>query len=178
MGGLPRDYPSIRMSGVKGTMDMPLIGTGTWEYNPSVVEQVVINTFKLGMRHVDTAYVYENQVGVGIGLGSVAKTLKLERSDYFVTSKIPGGLNASATTQALTESLSQLNLEFVDLMLLHWPAPGVDAKGSAQRKEQWLALEKWAKEGHARAIGVSHYCQKHLEDILAVASLPIALNQN
>ena len=96
----------------------------------------------------------------------------LRRDEYFVTSKIPGGLNASATTSALEQSLAQLKLPYVDLMLLHWPG-----SGAKSRQEQWVALESWAKQGKARAIGISHYCRHHLDDILKVATLPVALNQ-
>jgi len=62
-------------------------------------------------------------------------------------------------------------------MLIHFPATWGGVGGAALRKEEWLALEKWAKAGKARAIGVSHYCKSHIEDILSVATLPIALNQ-
>ena len=109
-----------------------------------------------------------NQEGVGAALARQS----LRRDEYFVTSKIPGGLNASATTAALEQSLEELKLPYVDLMLLHWPA-----SGAKSRQEQWLALETWAKQGKARAIGISHYCRHHLDDILAVATLPVALNQ-
>jgi len=110
-------------------------------------------------------------------VGAALKKVALPRQDFFVTSKIPGGLNSSATTAALNLALSQLGLEYVDLMLLHFPATWGGVGGPAGRKEQWLALEKWAKSGKARAIGVSHYCKTHIEDILSVATLPIALNQ-
>ena len=74
--------------------------------------------------------------------------------------------------------LEQLGLDYVDLMLIHFPA-SFDGKqgGPALRKEEWTALEKWALSGKAKAIGVSHYCKSHVEDILSVATLPIALNQ-
>merc|ERR1719160_478771 len=101
----------------------------------------------------------------------------MPRNEFFVTSKIPGGLNASATEAALNQALEQLGLEYVDLMLIHFPASWTGVGGAALRKEEWLALEKWAKAGKARAIGVSHYCKTHIEDILSVATLPIALNQ-
>ena len=109
-----------------------------------------------------------NQDGVGAALARQS----LPRNEYFVTSKIPGGLNASATTAALEQALDQLKLAYVDLMLLHWPG-----SGARSRQEQWIALEAWAKQGKARAIGISHYCRHHLDDILAVATLPVALNQ-
>eukprot|EP00928_Gymnodinium_smaydae_P046579 TRINITY_DN31031_c0_g1_i1.p1 TRINITY_DN31031_c0_g1~~TRINITY_DN31031_c0_g1_i1.p1 ORF type:complete len:332 (-),score=68.89 TRINITY_DN31031_c0_g1_i1:64-1059(-) len=179
---LPAEYPTIPMRGVLGNVPMPMVGIGTWQYNSSLAESVVTEAFKLGYRHVDTAMIYENQVGVGAAL----KKSGLERSEYFVTSKIPGGLNATATKAALDSVLKDLDLEYVDLMLIHFPtafpsealSQGTGApSGPALRKEEWLAMEAWAKSGRARAIGVSHYCQSHVEDILSVATVPIALNQ-
>lgn len=184
---------------------MPLIGLGTWLYNDSVAEGAILKAFDIGYRHVDTAFGYKNQVGVGKALAKSG----VKRADYFVTSKIPGGLNATATEQTLELGMKQLGyvhsklinlqfricmcmyiyrytysyvyvflciyiyrLEYVDLMLLHYPVPHGD------RKAEWLALEKWAKTGKARAIGVSHYCKSHLDEVLSVATLPVALNQN
>jgi len=166
--GLPSGYPSIPMKGIKGNVDMPLIGLGTWLYNDSVAEGAILKAFDIGYRHVDTAFGYKNQVGVGKALAKSG----VKRADYFVTSKIPGGLNATATEQTLELGMKQLGLEYVDLMLLHYPVPHGD------RKAEWLALEKWAKKGKARAIGVSHYCKSHLDEVLSVATLPVALNQN
>jgi diketogulonate reductase-like aldo/keto reductase len=163
------------MHGVREIIRMPLIGFGTWQYNSSFADQAVVNAFGVGYRHVDTANVYKNQVGVGRALASLSY---LNREDFFVTTKIPGGLNESATWDALEDDLKELQLDYVDLMLIHWPTPGNDAEGAKQRQQQWLTLEKWAKQGKARAIGVSHFCQQHLEDILSVATLPVALNQN
>jgi len=176
MGGLPSDYPSVPMNGVHGKVRMPLFGIGTWLYNNSVAKGAVEAAFKLGYRHVDTAFDYSNLVGVGQAL----KAAGVPRSDFFVTSKVPGGLNASATTDALQQSLDQLGLEAVDLMLVHFPA-GMDQSGlpngPAQRQESWRALEQFAKQGKARAIGVSHYCESQIKDIMKVKTLPIAINQ-
>jgi len=170
---LPAGYPSIPMSGVQGKIEMPLVGLGTWQYNDSVSETAVTAALQVGFRHVDTALGYGNQVGVGAAL----KKSTLARHEFFITSKIPGGLNASATEASLELALQQLGLDYVDLMLIHFPATWAGVGGAAMRKEEWLALEKWAKAGKARAIGVSHYCKTHIEDILSVATLPIALNQ-
>ena len=90
---LPANYPTVAMHGVHGDVPMPLVGLGTWQYNSSVTEVAVHDAFKLGFRHVDTAYMYQNQDGVGRGL----KKAGLKREEYFVTTKIPGGLNASET---------------------------------------------------------------------------------
>lgn len=175
--GLPPSYPSVPMNGVSGQqIPMPLFGIGTWLYNDTVAKAAVEAAFKLGYRHVDTAFDYGNLVGVGQAL----KASGVARNEFFVTSKVPGGLNASATGQALQQSMAQLGLDFVDLMLLHFPA-GMNQQGlpngPAQRQESWLALEKFAKNGGARAIGVSHYCERQLKDILEVKTLPVAVNQ-
>merc|ERR550532_3095333 len=171
--GLPHDYPSVPMNGTHGVIAMPLYGLGTWLYNSSVTEMAATTALAMGYRHIDTAFVYENQDGVGRAL----KSSGLDRKDYFVTSKIPGGLNASATTATANQCLEQLGLSYVDLMLIHFPATFDGKGGKAARAEEWKALEKWAKSGKARAIGVSHYCARQIKDIQEVATLPIAVNQ-
>jgi len=171
--GLPTGYPSVKIDGVSGQVDMPLFGIGTWEYNDTLAEAAVTTAFSLGYRHVDTAYIYENQVGVGRAL----KKSGVSRGDFFVTTKIFGGLNSSEAAKALDKCLEDLQLDYVDLMLLHFPASTSGTGGAALRKEEWLALEKWAKAGKAKAIGISHYCKRQVEDIQSVATLPIAVNQ-
>merc|ERR1719277_1522061 len=144
--GLPTGHPTIPMRGANGHIDMPLFGIGTWLFNDTVAETAVAKAFTLGYRHVDTASMYNNAIGVGRAL----KSSKLNREDFFVTSKIPVGLNITATEQGMQQNLEQLQLDYVDLMLIHVPATGQKA-----RQEQWLALEKFAKAGKAKAIGVS-----------------------
>lgn len=171
--GLPATYPSIPMRGITGEVAMPLVGIGTWQYDSSFASRVVQTAFKHGYRHVDTALVYGNHLGVSEAIHGSS----LNREEFFVTTKIPGGLNASAATAAAEQCLAELKLDYVDLMLIHFPASFEGKGGSELRKEQWLSLEKWAKAGKARALGVSHYCKSHLDDILSVNSVPVALNQ-
>lgn len=167
---LPTGYPTVPIRGVSGKpVRMPMIGLGTWLYPDAVAQSAVTTAFSLGYRHVDTAFGYKNQGGVGQGL----QASRVPREEYFITTKVPGGLNASATKAALDESLALLRTTYVDLMLIHYP--GSD---SASRKEQWLALEQWALSGKARAIGVSHYCRTHIEEVMSVSHTPIAVNQN
>mmetsp|Transcript_25198 Transcript_25198/g.38323 ORF Transcript_25198/g.38323 Transcript_25198/m.38323 type:complete len:332 (+) Transcript_25198:58-1053(+) len=171
---VPPGYPSVEMVGLnKEKMQMPLYGLGTWQYNDSRTEDAVVQAFSLGYRHVDTAALYNNLKGVGSGL----KKTGLKREEYFVTSKIPGGLNASAAEALLVKSMKELDLDYVDLMLIHFPMD-LQGKGSpAARQELWGALQNWALTGQAKAIGVSHYCQHHVEDILKVTKVPISVNQ-
>lgn len=168
--------PSVPVRGVDSkTVELPLVGIGTWLQNSTVAEAAVREAFQNGYRHVDTAFVYKNQDGVGRALKSVPLAVGLRREDYWVTSKIPPGNNASTVRQYLDTCLRDLQLDYVDLMLIHYNDPNISTK--AQRQEQWKEMEKWAKDGKARALGVSHYCREHVEDILEVATVPIAVNQ-
>jgi diketogulonate reductase-like aldo/keto reductase len=125
--------------------------------------------------HIDTALIYANQKGVGAALKESGRA----RDTFFITTKIPGGLNKSATEAALQQDLDELQLDFVDLMLIHYPCT-MDAKaagGKASRQTMWKAVEAFQKAGKAKAIGVSHYCQRHLKDIMEIAEIPPAVNQ-
>jgi hypothetical protein len=121
----------------------------------------------------DTALGYNNQVGIGKAL----KASSRPRDSYFITSKIPGGMNYSAASAALELGLSQLALDYVDLMLVHFPATWEGDGGKEMRVQTWAALEDFVRAGKSRAIGVSHYCINHIKDILEVNTLPIAVNQ-
>jgi aryl-alcohol dehydrogenase-like predicted oxidoreductase len=123
--------------------------------------------------HIDTALGYLNQVGVGRAIKASGR----KRDSFFITSKIPGGLNTSAAAASLDLSLEQLGLDYVDLMLVHFPATWGGDGGAALRVEEWKALEVFHKAGKARAIGVSHYCKHHLLDIMSIATVKPAINQ-
>jgi len=166
--------PSVEIApGVK----MPLAGFGTWQYNSSLAESSVATALSLGCRHIDTAMGYNNQDGVG---SAIAKS-GIAREDIFLVSKIPGGFNEADATAALDQSLAQLfpgNADaYVDLMLVHFPATWGGEGGKASRQAEWKALETFAKAGKAKAIGISHYCKKHLDDVLEIATIPPAVNQ-
>lgn len=173
LSGPPAAQPAVTIKGVDGEVQMPLLGIGTWQYNNSVAKSAVVSAFGLGYRHVDTAAAYQNQVSVGEALAE----LKLKRQEFFITSKIPGGLNASATAAAADSCLKELGVDYVDLMLIHFPADFGKNGSKKERQVEWTALEAWAKSGKARAIGISHFCRRQLDDILEVAHVPVAVNQ-
>lgn len=156
---------------------MPLVGLGTWLYNSSRAEAAVAAALALGYTHVDGAYGYKNSDGVGRALNAHLARTGRPRSDLFLTSKIPGGLSAAEATQTLEANLAQFQVEYVDLMLVHYPATWAGEGGKAMRQAEWKALEQFQRSGKARAIGVSHYCARHLQDILEVATITPALNQ-
>lgn len=157
---------------------MPMQGIGTWLYNSSVAQAAVFNALTLKPTpyvHIDTALIYGNQDGVGRGIIASGR----DRKSFFLTTKIPGGLNASYTQECLDKDLALLQVDYVDLMLVHYPCT-MDAKaagGRQSRQTMWKVMEKFVQSGKARAIGVSHYCQRHLQDVMDIATIPIAVNQ-
>lgn len=166
---------------------MPLAGLGTWQYNSSVAYAASLSALRLGYTHIDTALGYKNQDGVGAALrdflktGSKANGRPPRREDIFITSKIPGGFSEDEAAATLATSLEQLFPGdadgYVDLMLVHFPATWEGEGGKAKRQAEWRALQAFAKAGKARSIGVSHYCRRHLDDVLELGGTPPALNQ-
>lgn len=148
-------------------VEMPMMSIGTWQYDTSTAEQVVKDALSVGFNHIDTANNYNNQKGVGAALKGV------DRDSYFLTTKIPDG-TASKTKQYLEQDLSELGLEYVDLMLVHFPPRG----GSCSAMQaQWAAMEEFYNAGKAKAIGVSNYCPSSLECIMQTATVTPAVNQ-
>lgn len=170
--------PSIQIA---PGVHMPLVGLGTWQYNSTVARAAVSEALRLGYTHIDTALGYNNQVGVGAAITYALGAGTITRKNLFVVSKIPGGLNSSDAASALALSLEQLfpgdPVGYVDLMLVHFPATWAGKGGKSMRQEQWRALEAFVRAGKARAIGVSHYCRRHLDDILEIATIHPAVNQ-
>lgn len=166
----PLKIPTITIA---PTVEMPLQGLGTWLYNDSVAEKAVATALDMGYTHIDTALGYNNQIGIGKAIKASGR----DRDSFFITSKIPGGMNYSAASASLELSLNQLGLDYVDLMLVHFPATWEGSGGKEMRQQTWAALEDFVHKGRSRAIGVSHYCIRHIEDILENNTLPIAVNQ-
>merc|ERR1712048_1338475 len=148
-------------------VEMPMMSIGTWQYDTSTAEQVVKDALSVGFNHIDTANNYRNQKGVGAALQGV------DRNSYFLTTKIPDG-TASQTKQYLDQDLSELGLEYVDLMLVHFPPRG---NSCSKMRAQWAAMEEFYKAGKAKAIGVSNYCPSSLECIMQTATVTPAVNQ-
>jgi diketogulonate reductase-like aldo/keto reductase len=157
------------------SVDMPLVGAGTWQYNDTVAYQSVCKAFAAGYTFVDTAFGYGNQKGVG---RAIQDCWTGRREDLFVMTKIPGGLNASQVYAAHKQNLFELQLDYVDHLMTHFPADWQVTKASpALRQEEWLALERIYGYGEARSIGISHYCPQHIDDVLQVASVKPSINQ-
>jgi diketogulonate reductase-like aldo/keto reductase len=153
-------------------VEIPLFGLGTWELTEGdIVVDAVRWAIGSGYRHIDTAWVYRNEKGVGQGLKVSMEEFGLNREDIFITTKLwVDSFQYEKALKAFDRSLTYLGLDYVDLYLLHWPEP-------VYRKEAWKALELIYKEGKAHSIGVSNYYQHHLDELLNEADIIPAVNQ-
>jgi diketogulonate reductase-like aldo/keto reductase len=158
-------------------VDMPLIGAGTWQYNDTIAYQSVCSALGKGYTFIDTAFGYGNQKGVG---RAIQDCWEGKREDLFVMTKIPGGLNTEQVYATHQQNLWELQLDYVDHLMTHFPADWAvtPAKASREmRQEEWLALEDIYLRGEARSIGFSHYCSSHIDDVLEIASIAPSINQ-
>ncbi|WP_205859242.1 aldo/keto reductase [Pleionea sediminis] len=154
-------------------LEMPLVGFGTFYIANEDAETTVSQALEAGYRHIDTAQVYGNEVGVGNAIQKAFKNNLLKREELFVTTKVwPGNIawedpekNYDDTVMALNESLEKLQLDYVDLYLIHAPF-------AKERLAQWQALVDLKESGKIKHIGVSNYNEQHFEEIKA-AGLPL-----
>ncbi len=155
---------------------IPAVGFGTWQTPDG---EAAINAIKTAMdhdyRHIDAAAIYGNEKGVGSGI----KACGIDRKELFVTSKVWNTERGYETTlKAFEKSLKDLQLDYLDLYLIHWPATAHQFNNWQQiNSDTWKAMEKLYTEGKIRAIGVSNFLQHHLEPLLENAVVKPAVNQ-
>ena len=155
-------------------VEIPYLGYGTYLIADDQVATAVNAAIRAGYRHIDTAEGYQNESGVGAGIKQALKSEGLARSDLFVTTKLwPGNptwgqpaKTTESTVTSLDKSLERLGLDYVDLYLIHAPFE------RDQRLAQWRGLVMLKQQGKARAIGVSNFSIKHIEELKA-AGLPM-----
>ncbi len=160
--GLLGDHPTRELAA--GTK-MPVLGLGVWQMAAGTeTEQAVTWALEAGYRHIDTASMYHNEQSVGAAL----KRSALPRAEVFVTTKLLP-THASAARE-LTKSLKRLNLDYVDLYLIHWPIPLLHTR-------YWRELESLQERGLTREIGVSNYSRDQLESLERNGLKTPAVNQ-
>lgn len=148
---------------------IPQLGFGTFKIDPSETEQVVLNAIEVGYRHIDTARIYNNEAEVGKAIASSG----LAREEFYVTTKLWNDDQGTDTAFAAFEaSMDRLNMEYVDLYLIHWPCPAKD-----RYIDSWKALEQIRESGRAKSIGVSNFLVPHLERLLNETDIKPVLNQ-
>lgn len=146
---------------------IPQLGLGTWRMGDAEAATMVRDAIGLGYRLIDTAAIYGNEAGVGRGVQSS----RISREDLFITTKVWNDQQGRVAA-ALRTSLDKLRLDYVDLLLIHWPVP-------RQKRfvEAWRGLVELRACGLARSIGVSNFNADHLDAIIADSQVVPAVNQ-
>ena len=147
---------------------MPLLGFGTYQISSGAgCLRALTHALKCGYRHIDTAALYGNEADVG----RAVRDSGIARSEVFVTTKLWNSDHGyDSTLKAFERSRSRLELDSIDLYLIHWPEPG-------KRLDSWRAMAQIRKQGRCRSIGVSNYTVKHLEELLRDSDVVPSVNQ-
>ncbi|MDR1438491.1 MAG: aldo/keto reductase [Clostridiales bacterium] len=155
---------------------IPCVGFGTWQApDGSVAVSAVKAAIGAGYRHIDTAAIYGNEASVG----RAVKESGVARSDLFITTKLWNEDHGyERTLRAFEASLQKLGLDYIDLYLVHWPNP-ISFRGKWQEANAgtWKAFEELYRAGRIRAIGVSNFRQRHLDELAKTADVAPMVNQ-
>ncbi|KAF9639398.1 Aldo/keto reductase [Lasiodiplodia theobromae] len=155
----------------------PLLGFGTWnlKVSPDNTTDAVSLAIQSGYRHIDAAAAYGNQVAVGKGIADGIDKAGLQREDIWVTSKLWNDHHgdADAVEAALTKTLEELGLQYLDLYLMHWP---VSASGDYDYVETWKSMEKLLPD-KVRNIGVANFSPHQLRKLVRSSTVKPAVHQ-
>lgn len=148
---------------------IPQLGFGVWRLPEDDAPEVVNAAIKAGYRHIDTAQGYNNEAGVGQAI----READIERDQLFVTSKLRNAHQGyDKALRSLDESLDRLQLDYLDLFLIHWPAPAHE-----RYVDTWRALVEAQQQGKVRSIGVSNFLPEHINRIIEATGVVPAVNQ-
>ncbi|UIZ92694.1 aldo/keto reductase [Corynebacterium sp. CNCTC7651] len=151
--------------------DFPLLGLGTYKLKPEETERIVRTAIELGYRHIDTASLYGNEVEVGKAVNAAIAAGDVTREELFITTKLWND-DQHRAAEAYQESLKRLDLEFIDLYLVHWPVP---QQGTyVQAFEQIVQLQGM---GQLQSVGVANFYEEVLDEIIAKTGVTPVLNQ-
>lgn len=163
---------------------IPKVALGTWQMSNDTAENAVISAIDAGYKHIDTAAVYENEVGVGKGLKKALEKTGIHRESIFLTTKIPAEVKTyKGAEQSILDSYERLATPHIDMMLIHWPKPWNEMKDPsapnyfAENLEVWRAMEDAYDAGRIRCLGVSNFSIEDLWNIQDKCRIQPAVNQ-
>lgn len=156
-------------------MQIPKIGFGTYKLKDGNNAEVFKMALEAGYRYFDTASFYENEEV----LGQVLKESGIPREELFIASKVwKTEMGYEETKAALNRSLEKLQMDYLDLYLIHWPIPSADCEDWKQLDiDTWRAMEELQKEGKIKAIGLSNFLPHHIDNILEHCTIRPVVNQ-
>lgn len=157
-------------------ISMPEIGFGTWKApTGKVTVEAVKAAIECGYTHIDCAAIYGNEKEVGLGI----KESNVDRKNLFITSKLWNDVRGyQETIDAFNQTLSDLQLDYLDLYLIHWPRPVKYHDNYIEKNiESWKAMEDLYKQGKIKAIGVSNFKVHHMEEIMENCEIKPMVNQ-
>jgi 2,5-diketo-D-gluconate reductase A len=161
--------PTIPAITLNNGVRMPQLGFGVFQVSDAGTTAAVSLALAAGYRSIDTAAIYGNEAGTGRAIAESG----IDRAELFITSKLwVADLGYDATLAAFEASLDKLGLDYLDLYLIHWPAPATN-----RYLESWRALEQLLAEGKVRAIGVSNFLPEHLQKVIDLGGTVPAINQ-
>ncbi|CAL9205462.1 unnamed protein product [Musa hybrid cultivar] len=182
--------PEVMLS--SGAKPMPLIGLGTAVYPFAASETMraaILRAIELGYRHFDTAAIYRSEEPLGEAIAEAVRSGAIEsRDELFITSKLwCSDAHGHLVLPALQRTLRNLQLDYLDLYLIHWPVSTKPGKYEVPMPKEdllpidlssvWQAMEQCQRLGLTRSIGVSNFSTKKLETLLSIANIPPAVNQ-
>lgn len=148
---------------------IPALGLGLWKIWDDEAKAAIVDAVAAGYRLLDTASFYKNEAGVGAGIKAAA----INRGELFITTKVWNDNHGyDKTMRAFEESMRLMELDYLDMYLIHWPVPSYD-----KYVETWRALIQLQKDGRVRSIGVSNFLPVHLQRIIDETGVTPAVNQ-
>lgn len=170
--------------------EIPLLGLGTWKSSPGEVYGAVREAIKAGYRHIDCAAIYENEAEIGLALKDAISDGDVKREELWITSKLwNSGHGKNNVIPALQKTLADLQLDYLDLYLIHWPIPLKEDRKFATLSSHfysieerpientWEGMEQAIKQGLTRHIGVSNFSSKKLKKLIENATIKPEVNQ-
>lgn len=155
--------------------NIPSMGFGTYRMAPEDTVASIKCAIEAGWRHIDTATIYGNEKEVGQGVRESGK----DRKELFITTKLQGrDRGYDSTLKAFDKSLEMLGMDYIDLYLIHWPAsPFFHDDWKRQNAETWRAFERLYREGRIKAIGLSNFMPRHINELLKTAEIAPMVDQ-